>query len=242
MKTKRRLVLLIAAMLCTPLYACSSSSDSPTNTSDTGSTVTTELSTAQSGPIESSKSVELELSNGNYTAGVDFPEGKYNFVAVSGGGNVSSSNMFDGGINTVMGTEEKNQTADMYQQEYKNVELPNGTRLSVSGVTIRITCDDASSKPLTPRNQTIKDPVELGNGNFIAGEDFPAGVYDIIAISGGGNVSSDNIFDGGINAIMGTEDQNRIADMYQQEYKNIELPEGTRLKINGVNIRLTPSA
>ena len=36
--------------------------------------------------------------------GIDFPAGKYDIVAVSGGGNVSSSNAFDGGINAVMGT------------------------------------------------------------------------------------------------------------------------------------------
>ena len=71
--------------------------------------------------------------------------------------------------------------------------------------------------------------------------DFPAGKYDIVAVSGGGNVSSSNAFSGGINAVMGTEEQNEVADMYEQEYKNIDLPEGTTLTIDGVQVQLVPS-
>ena len=75
----------------------------------------------------------------------------------------------------------------------------------------------------------------------MAGEDFPAGFYNIVAVSGGGNVSSSNLYDGGINAILGTEDQNELMDMYEQEYKNIDLPEGTTLTIDGVQVQLVPS-
>ena len=184
---------------------------------------------------------DQDFSSGNYTAGVDFPAGKYDIVAVSGGGNVSSSNAFSGGINAVMGTEDQNELMDMYEQEYKNIDLPEGVVLSISGVTVRLTCDDASGAPLTPRNQEITETVDLGNGNFVAGEDFPAGVYNIVAVSGGGNVSSSNLYDGGINAILGTEDQNELMDMYEQEYKNIDLPEGTTLTIDGVQVQLVPS-
>ena len=130
---------------------------------------------------------------------------------------------------------------DMYEQEYSNIDLPDGTTLSISGVTVRLTCDAASGAPLTPRNQVITETVDLGNGNFVAGEDFPAGVYNIVAVSGAGNVSSDNMFNGGLNAMMGTEEENQIMDMYEQEYKNIDLPDGTTLTISGVQIQLVPS-
>ncbi|WP_164907521.1 hypothetical protein [Clostridium septicum] len=71
-------------------------------------------------------------------------------------------------------------------------------------------------------------------------------VYDIIAISGGGNVVSSNMFDGGINAIMG--DDNKIAemnglgmgDMYKKEYKNIKLPNSVTLSLDGVGVKLVP--
>ncbi len=62
-----------------------------------------------------------------------------------------------------------------------------------------------------------------------------------MAVSGAGNVSSDNMFNGGLNAMMGTEEENQIMDMYEQEYKNIDLPDGTTLTISGVQIQLVPS-
>lgn len=236
---KRTLALLLSLALSVSLCACTVT---PPEEQGGGSAVDSDTSssslTETSDPTPSTISFEQEFSSGNYTAGIDFPAGKYDIVAVSGGGNVSSS---DGGINAVMGTEDKNELMDMYEQEYKNIDLPDGTTLTISGVTVRLTSDAASGDPLTPRNQEITETVDLGNGNFVAGEDFPAGVYNIVAVSGGGNVSSSNLYEGGINAILGTEDQNEIMDMYEQEYKNIDLPEGTTLTISGVQIQLVPS-
>lgn len=240
MKRKRTLALLLSLALSVSLCACtvtSSEEGGGRSSVETGSPAPVETPA----PTPSTISFEQEFSSGNYTAGIDFPAGKYDIVAVSGGGNVSSSNAFDGGINAVMGTEDKNELMDMYEQEYSNIDLPEGVVLSISGVTVRLTCDDASGAPLTPRDQEITETVELGNGNFVAGEDFPAGVYNIVAVSGGGNVSSSNLYDGGINAIMGTEDQNELMDMYEPEYKNIDLPEGTTLTIDGVQVQLVPS-
>ena len=237
MKRKRTLALLLSLALSVSLCACtvtSSEEGGGRSSVETGSPAPVETPA----PTPSTISFEQEFSSGNYTAGIDFPAGKYDIVAVSGGGNVSSSNAFDGGINAVMGTEDKNELMDMYEQEYSNIDLPDGT---ISGVTVRLTCDAASGAPLTPRNQVITETVDLGNGNFVAGEDFPAGVYNIVAVSGAGNVSSDNMFNGGLNAMMGTEEENQIMDMYEQEYKNIDLPDGTTLTISGVQIQLVPS-
>lgn len=75
----------------------------------------------------------------------------------------------------------------------------------------------------------------LQNGNFVSGKNFTPGIYNITALSGGGLVSSDNMYDGGINAIMGVEDDG----FYQKQYKNISLPEGTTISIDGVKVRLT---
>lgn len=188
---------------------------------------------------------ETQLVSGHYTAGVDFPEGTYDITAVKGGGNVSSTNLYSGGINAVMGTsaEDKKVGGDFYEQKYENIDLPNGTVLSVSGVTIQISTDAANASGLTPRNQPITQTVKLGNGNFVAGEDFPAGVYDIKAVEGGGNVSSSNLYEGGINAIMGTTKANNELgeEFYERAYYNISLPEGTTLSVDGVKIELTPS-
>lgn len=78
--------------------------------------------------------------------------------------------------------------------------------------------------------------VTLTNGNYVAGVDFEEGIYDIVAISGNGNVSSDNMFSGGINAIMGVKNNG----FYEKEYKNIKLPYGTELTISGVKVKLIP--
>ena len=188
-------------------------------------------------------SVNMDLGSGNYIVGIDIPAGRYNITAVSGSGNVSSDNMYSGGINAMMGTEEANADYDLYEQEYKNISLPNGVRLSISGgVVVNLQCDSASGEPLEARNQTITDTVELSNGNYIAGQDFPAGTYTISVVSGGGNVHSDNMYSGGLNAIIGTADLNSDGwNMYEQEYKNIELPDGVTLYIDGVDLLLTPS-
>ena len=78
--------------------------------------------------------------------------------------------------------------------------------------------------------------IKLSNGNYVAGSDFEAGTYDIVAVSGNGNVSSSNMFSGGINAVMGT----RNSDFYEKEYKDIKLPYGTELTVDGVTINLIP--
>jgi hypothetical protein len=193
----------------------------------------------------STVSVNLELSNGNYTSGIDFPAGKYDIEAISGAGNVSSSNMYNGGINATMGTKDANKAigSDLYEQKYSNIDLPDGIILYISGVTVKITSEAANGSPLKTREQPNTKTVELGNGNFVAGKDFPSGTYDIVAVSGGGNVSSDNMYSGGLNAVMGVTEKNKEigTNMYQQKYKNIELPDGTTLTISGVDIQLIPS-
>ena len=240
MKRKRTLALLLSLALSVSLCACtvtSSEEGGGRSSVETGSPAPVKPPPPTPPPFP----FKQNFPGANYPAGIDFPAGKYDIVAVSGGGNVSSSNAFDGGINAVMGTEDKNELMDMYEQEYSNIDLPDGTTLSISGVTVRLTCDAASGAPLTPRNQVITETVDLGNGNFVAGEDFPAGVYNIVAVSGARHVSSHNMFNGGLNAMMGTEEENQIMDMYEQEYKNIDLPDGTTLTISGVQIQLVPS-
>lgn len=174
------------------------------------------------------------LTNGNYTVGIDIPAGKYDITALSGLGSVMSSDLFaSNGINARMGI-----GSEHYSEEYKNVELTEGVFLRVSGgVVISIYCDKASGEPLKERVQPNTETISLGSGNFVAGEDFPAGVYDIVATSGYGLVSSDKALDGGILAYMGVEE----SIIYETEYKNIVLSEGVTLKIESVDIDLIPS-
>lgn len=74
------------------------------------------------------------LSSGVYVAGQDFKGGKYNIIAVSGSGNISSSNMYIGGVDGEISSD-NNGT----YKEYRNINLPNGTKLTISGdVSIKL--------------------------------------------------------------------------------------------------------
>lgn len=178
---------------------------------------------------------ETELISGYYTVGIDIPAGRYDFTAIEGNGQVESSNKYDGGIDEWMGVDED---SEYYLKSYKNVILENDVVLEVSdGVKIKIHSDKADATPLKKRVQPNTETITLENGNYFAGEDFPAGVYDIIAVKGKGEVESDNKYDGGINAWMGADDDN---EFYEKEYKNITLPEGTMVQVS-LTIDLVPS-
>ncbi len=206
-----------------------------------GSPSSSDKDPISSAPPENQDTIEvdIELSGGHYTAGIDIPPGTYNIEAIEGGGNVSTDSLIQG-INAIMGTEEANKALgyDFYEQKYTNIKINEGTILSISGVKVRLTSKNASGKSLKERKQEITDSFTLKNGHFVAGDDFPEGVYDIIAEDGYGNVSSDNLIQG-INAIMGTRD-NDIAKP-EQSYKNILLKKGTTLSIDGVTIKIVPS-
>lgn len=74
------------------------------------------------------------LSSGVYVAGQDFKGGKYNIIAVSGSGNISSSNMYTGGVDGEISSD-NNGT----YKEYRNINLSNGTKLTISGdVSIKL--------------------------------------------------------------------------------------------------------
>jgi len=115
---------------------------------------------------------------------------------------------------------EKSQ-AKIEKLESKNQESPRATIIN-------------SVKPSpSPSKEAKKKEYIFSSGNYISGPDFEPGIYNIIAIEGNGNVYSSNAFEGGLNAMMGTD-----KDYYEQEYKNIKLPKNTELTISSVKIKL----
>lgn len=81
------------------------------------------------------KEMPVQLTNGNYTAGIDFPAGKYDIYAVAGRGTVSTEDSINYGssIYEMMGV-----SGSYYIKEYQNVLLQSGTIIRVSGVTIEL--------------------------------------------------------------------------------------------------------
>ena len=116
MKMRKKLVvLMLAGTMAFSMVACGESSDQ-TEEAQTEEATTTE--TGQNADETAEPVVEhfeVDLSAGNYVAGVDIPAGTYNLTATSGSGNVSSSNMYSGGLNEIMGS-----PADEYTQETFN--------------------------------------------------------------------------------------------------------------------------
>ncbi len=183
----------------------------------------------------SAVATEYTLTAGNYTAGVDIPAGRCNVIAVKGQGNVNSSNMFSGGMNEVFGV---NDGTDFYTEEFNGLKLPEGTVLTVGGsVTIQLSYNSIESG-VSGRMYDEANAITLKTGNYQAGLDFPAGVYTVVAVSGSGNLSSDNMFDGGLNEMFGIDDG---YGWYTERFDNVELPEGTELSVSGgVTIQLIP--
>lgn len=194
-------------------------------------------------PSDSTSSSEREPSiqpysgtftAGHYTAGIDFPAGNYNLTAVSGTGNVSSDNLFSGGLNEIMGLSDN----DIYQASFHGAVLETGVVLSISGdLQLQLDCSAAMTGTMQARQNTATQEYTFSSGNYVCGTDFEPGTYVLTAVSGDGNVSSDNMFDGGLNEIMGVQDN----DMYIGTFRNAMFESGDTLSISGVTIQLTPS-
>ncbi|MFW9969305.1 MAG: hypothetical protein ACFFDF_03830 [Candidatus Odinarchaeota archaeon] len=122
-------------------------------------------------------------------------------------------------------TQDQNQN---YNQNKINVELE-----TKSTSTIKPTIKSTAKPTIKPTIRKLKE-YTFSNGNYVSGKHFQAGNYNVIAIKGAGNVISSNSWSGGINAIMGIQDDG----FYQKKYNNIYLPINTTLKITDVTIKL----
>lgn len=184
-------------------------------------------------PESSAEHYEVDLSAGNYTAGVDIPAGTYNLSATGGSGNVSSSNMYSGGLNEVMGN-----PADEYSiDSFNGLKLDDGVILTLgSTVTLHLVSENANVRGMTARSAADGSPLDFGAGNYTCGSDFSPGTYNVIATGGNGNVSSDNMFSGGLNEIMGTTNDG----LSITQYNNAKFEDGTVLTVSGTSVHLVP--
>jgi len=213
--------------------------DSSTDTADDSAVnngSSPDQNTNTQAPDYSQVATVYTLTDGHYTAGVDIPAGTCNVIAVSGGGNLSSSNMYSGGINEIFGI---NDGSGFYTSEFNGLRLPKNTVLSVSGrLVIELTFTQIQSD-YTGREQNEEAAVELASGNYVAGQDFEPGVYTIIAVSGHGNLSSSNMFNEGVNEVFGIDDG---SNFYTESIQNVRLNKNTELKVSGgLVVKLIPS-
>ena len=143
--------------------------------------------------------------------------------------------MYSGGLNEIMGSPaEEGYSID----SFNGLKMDSGVTLSLSSsVTIHLVSEDAEVSAVTPRTVADATPIDLGAGNYTAGTDFPAGTYNLVATSGSGNVSSDNMYEGGLNEIMGNPAE---AGFSIAQFNNAIFEEGTVLSVSGVSLQLVP--
>ena len=129
-----KISITIVVALCV-LYSCTSP-DKPDTDKTAVPKTTTVKDTAKSEPKKDERKeeivkehYEIDLSAGNYTAGKDIPIGTYNITATSGTGNVSSSNMFSGGLNEVMSPDDDG----ISQQSFNGLKMKKDVVLTVGG-------------------------------------------------------------------------------------------------------------
>ncbi len=176
-----------------------------------------------------------DLSPGIYTAGTDLPAGRCNIAAISGKGNLYSSNL-EGGINELFGIDYGKGTL---KESFLGLELPEYSSLTVSGnLKIRLFFTAVKSG-YTGRNYDETDAVTLGGGKYTAGTDFSPGTFKVTAESGSGTVLSSNSLGNGINEILGKDDG---SSTFSDSFLNVDLPVGTELTISeGLTVKLIPA-
>lgn len=127
------------------------------------------------------------VGNGNiiecgiYKSGVDFPEGKYDFYAIDGEGNL---NCTKGDFWIYLS---KN-PHDSYVRKYRNLSIPSGSKIEVSG-NLKLVM--YNSVQIEPKYRDFGEDNIILAGRYKIGEDLPVGKYVIELKSGNGCVSDD---------------------------------------------------
>ena len=232
----KTVLIVIAVIVIIAIIGTILSGNDNTKKTDSKSNSTKKTDESVSSEIEPEiveEHYEIDLSAGNYTAGTDIPTGTYNLTATGGKGNVSSTNMYSGGLNEVMGTPTDEYTSD----SFNGLLLEDGVILTLGGtVTLHLISENANVSGVSARSATDVAPIDLGAGNYTCGTDFPVGTYTIVATGGNGNVSSDNMYQGGLNEIMGTAN-----DGYSiTQFNNATFQDGNTLTVSGTTIQLIP--
>ncbi len=123
---------------------------------------------------------------GIYKAGVDFPEGKYDFHAISGEGLLTCTR---GDIWVNM----SENPHDSYVKNYRNLDIPKGSRIEISGNLKLVMVKSLKIVPY--ENSDMQDGL-LISGIYKVGTDIPCGSYVFETISGKGSIEvEDEIYE-----------------------------------------------
>ena len=167
------------------------------------------------------------LTNGFFVSGIDFPAGEYDITITSENGEVS---FFDENGNPL-----KPYSYNPETRFYEYINLPWNTYIKVVNGTVNLNSFNISGAALTPREQKIRKSYKFKKGNYISGSDFAAGTYDIM-VNGkniSGTFSCNNPKMEMVSAPMDSRNY--------KIYKNIALPKGMQLRLENLDVKITPS-
>lgn len=177
------------------------------------------------------KKFSADLSSGRYVVGLDLPEGVYTVTGT--GEEIGFSVTNDAQYIDIyeLLTDHKSIGSEQ-NSEVKDVRLYQGSLIEISGRgTIHCNTSDARMEKLKESSQNpLNKEVEV-TGVMTAGKDFPAGTYDVVALSGQGEFNfvceqDKDDEDGGESIWLSGDSEGDEA----QKYKNLELADGTEIK------------
>ena len=191
---------------------------------------------------ETGEVYDVELTSGEYVVGVHLPEGNY----------TASMNEEDGYINV---SDDENgiylYQAFGYEEEYDEVtemddiRLFEGAILNVSGDgSFSFHTDTAQTQDMSPEPNPLTESVQLSTGGtYVAGEDFPEGVYDVVAEEWTsveysvylGEIYEDDELNYWQNSLWFSVDNG------EDSYRNVVLPAGTEISTDTAAVTLVPS-
>ena len=191
---------------------------------------------------ETGEVYDVELTSGEYVVGVHLPEGNY----------TASMNEEDGYINV---SDDENgiylYQAFGYEEEYdevtemNDIRLFEGAILNVSGDgSFSFHTDTAQTQDMSPEPNPLTESVQLSTGGtYVAGEDFPEGVYDVVAEEWTsveysvylGEIYEDDELNYWQNSLWFSVDNG------EDSYRNVVLPAGTEISTDTAAVTLVPS-
>lgn len=190
---------------------------------------------------EVGETYSTELTGGEYTVGTHIPEGAYTVELMDGTGSMNISDDENGiYLYEYFGYEEE------YEEiTYKDdVRLYDGAVVSITpGVRLNFQTENGQTELVEWEENPLTDSVVLEAGvKYIAGEDFPAGVYNL-----SGNPWTEVQYEVYIGDVYDDEELNyEINYVYFEEgeqgmhYRNAVLPEGTSI-ISEDKLTMDPS-
>lgn len=183
---------------------------------------------------ETGEYYEVSLEAGVYKAGVHIPEGEY-YVEPDGG---------DGSL--TLDDDENGIYVTYYFGSYEGAVDSVEGLLVYRGAILEI--EDRVSLHFKSENAQM-DLTQVPNPNtesktlsekFTVGKDIPAGVYDVECIKGSGifdyEIKQSGEYYSYEGKLIGSGDSS-----FAQVYRNVVLPEGTYVEIQGMTVTLTPS-